>query len=74
VDGLHDVGRQRFQPVNGRGVGGHVDQNFIVRAAHPAGLATGNHITTGKRLHDCSFFFNGFNGEPDNPTMPRTDN
>ncbi|SDP75618.1 hypothetical protein SAMN04487914_13443 [Arthrobacter sp. ok909] len=49
MDGLYDVGRQLLQAVGGRSVGCHFDQNFIIRAAHPAGFTAGNHITTGKR-------------------------
>jgi hypothetical protein len=51
VDCLDDIGRQFDQAVRLGGVRRHVDQNLIVGAAHPTGLATGNYITTGERFH-----------------------
>jgi hypothetical protein len=51
VDCLNDLGRQFDQPVRFGGMGRYVDQNLIVGAAHPTGFTTGDHVTTGERLH-----------------------
>jgi hypothetical protein len=48
---LDDIGRQFDQAVRFGGMGCDVNQNLVVGAAHPTGLATGDYITTGERFH-----------------------
>jgi hypothetical protein len=48
---LDDIGRQFDQAVRFGGMGCYVNQNLVVGAAHPTGLATGDYITTGERFH-----------------------
>jgi len=36
--------------MDGGGVRGHLDQDFVLRVADPTGIATRNNITTGKRF------------------------
>jgi hypothetical protein len=54
VNRLDELGRQFGQSVHGGGVGADLDEDFVLRAADPAGFTTGNDVSTCKRLHFSS--------------------
>ena len=54
VNGIDEFGGQLGQAVYGGGVGADLDEDLVLRAADPAGVTTGNDVTTCKRLQFSS--------------------